>query len=206
MSAPASVSNESKEQKTRGRSVRQSNITAARAIADAVRTSLGPKGMDKMIVSASGDVIITNDGATIVKRMEVQHAAAQMMVDLSHSQDVEAGDGTTSVVVIAGALLAAAEGLLNKGIHPQVVANAFSLAVNKAESILTDMAIPINLDDRESLLKNAVTSLNSKVGPRDSSVDLLNAYCKRGLNGAAGGVPELPPSCTHCCGRGAESD
>lgn len=155
------------------------------------------------------------------------------MVDLSHSQDVEAGDGTTSVVVIAGALLAAAEGLLNKGecrnrtsagspagsvspaetscvwvagIHPQVVANAFSLAVNKAESILTDMAIPINLDDRESLLKNAVTSLNSKVGPRDSSVDLLNAYCKRGLNGAAGGVPELPPSCTHCCGRGAESD
>merc|ERR1719231_340349 len=86
-----------------------------------------------------------------------------MMVDLSHSQDVEAGDGTTSVVVIAGALLAAAEGLLNKGIHPQVVANAFSLAVDKAEAILTDMAIPIDLDDRESLLKNAVTSLNSKV-------------------------------------------
>jgi len=112
----ASVSNESKEQKTRGRTVRQSNITAARAIADAVRTSLGPKGMDKMIVSASGDVIITNDGATIVKRMQVQHAAAQMMVDLSNSQDVEAGDGTTSVVVIAGALLAAAEGLLNKGV------------------------------------------------------------------------------------------
>jgi T-complex protein 1 subunit delta len=90
------------------------------------------------------------------------------MVDLSHSQDVEAGDGTTSVVVIAGALLAAAEGLLNKGIHPQVVANAFSLAVNKAESILTDMAIPINLDDRESLLKNAVTSLNSKVVSQNS--------------------------------------
>ena len=110
------------------------------------------------------------------------------MVDLSNSQDVEAGDGTTSVVVIAGALLAAAEGLLNKGvhletrraalltvtdrvqtgIHPQVVANAFSLAVGKAESILTDMAIPINLDDRESLLKNAVTSLNSKVRPAGS--------------------------------------
>ena len=118
------------------------------------------------------------------------------MVDLSNSQDVEAGDGTTSVVVIAGALLAAAEGLLNKGvhletrraalltitdrvqtgIHPQVVANAFSLAVGKAESILTDMAIPINLDDRESLLKNAVTSLNSKVRPAGSSPALHAAH------------------------------
>jgi len=167
MSQPA-ASNESKEQKTRGKSVRQSNITAARAIADAVRTSLGPKGMDKMIVGAGGDVIITNDGATIVKKMEVKHAAAQMMVDLSNSQDIEAGDGTTSVVVIAGALLGAAESLLSKGIHPQVIANAFSLAVGKAEEVLNSMSIPMALDDRDSLLKNAVTSLNSKVVSQNS--------------------------------------
>ena len=98
----------------------------------------------------------------------MQHAAAQMIVDLSNSQDVEAGDGTTSVVVIAGALLGAAENLLNKGIHPQVVANAFGLAVGKAEEILRGMSMAIELGDRESLLKNAVTSLNSKVVSQNS--------------------------------------
>jgi T-complex protein 1 subunit delta len=157
------MSNENKEQKTRGVAVRQSNITAARAIADAVRTSLGPKGMDKMIVGKTGDVVITNDGATILKKMEVQHAAAQMMVDLSASQDIEAGDGTTSVVVIAGALLGAAEKLLAKNIHPQTIANAFGSAVTEAKKILEDMSEPVELADRDSLLKNAVTSLNSKV-------------------------------------------
>ena len=145
------------------------------------------------------------------------------MVDLSNSQDVEAGDGTTSVVVIAGALLAAAEGLLNKGvhlletrraalltvtdrvqtgIHPQVVANAFSLAVGKAESILTDIAIPINLDDRESLLKNAVTSLNSKVRPAGSWAQL----CTPLMKSAPGGFPKLAPARPYRRGRRAQGD
>jgi len=101
--------NELHNTNTRGKDVRSSNIIAAKAIADAVRTSLGPKGMDKMIVGSTGDVVITNDGATILKQLQVTHAAAQMMVDLSGSQDVEAGDGTTSVVVMAGALLGACQ-------------------------------------------------------------------------------------------------
>jgi len=157
---------------TRPRSniVRASNITAARAIADAVRTSLGPKGMDKMIVGGDGQVTITNDGATIVKKMEVQHAAARMMVDLSSSQDIEAGDGTTSVVVIAGGLLGAAETLLGKGIHPQIVAQSFQKCVAAASEVLVGMATPLDLSDRDSMLKNAVTSLNSKVISQNSHV------------------------------------
>ncbi|KAJ3339489.1 T-complex protein 1 subunit delta [Gonapodya sp. JEL0774] len=143
--------------------VRASNITAAKAVADAVRTSLGPRGMDKMIQSGGGEVIITNDGATILKQMAVLHPAAKMLVDLSAAQDVEAGDGTTSVVVLAGSLLTAAEKLLDKGMHPTTIAESFQKASYKAVEYLNDMAIPINLNDRESLLKSATTSLNSKI-------------------------------------------
>lgn len=116
-----------------------------------------------MIVNASGEVIITNDGATILQKMEVTHPAAKMLVDVSRAQDVEAGDGTTTVVVIAGALLGAAEDLLQKGIHPTMISDAFLQAANKAKEILRGVAIPVDLSDRESLIKSAVTSLNSKV-------------------------------------------
>ncbi|KAF9166278.1 T-complex protein 1 subunit delta [Actinomortierella ambigua] len=143
--------------------VRLSNITAAKAVSDAVRTSLGPKGMDKMIKTSSGEVIITNDGATILKHMAVLHPAAKMLVDLSAAQDVEAGDGTTSVVVLAGSLLSAAQKMLNKGIHPTTIAESFQRASHKATEILTNVAVPLDLDDRESLLKSARTSLNSKI-------------------------------------------
>merc|ERR1719369_293099 len=101
--------------------IRASNITAAKGVADAVRTSLGPKGMDKMIKAADGNVTITNDGATILKQMQVLHPVAKMLVELSKAQDVEAGDGTTSVVVIAGSLLSAAQKLLEKGFHPTTI-------------------------------------------------------------------------------------
>eukprot|EP01090_Pellita_catalonica_P017468 TRINITY_DN527_c0_g3_i6.p1 TRINITY_DN527_c0_g3~~TRINITY_DN527_c0_g3_i6.p1 ORF type:complete len:538 (-),score=119.07 TRINITY_DN527_c0_g3_i6:65-1657(-) len=143
--------------------VRNSNFTAAKAVANAIRTSLGPRGMDKMITSPTGEVIITNDGATILKKMEVQHPAAKMLVELAKSQDIEAGDGTTSVVVLAGSLMDAAQVLLRKGLHPTTVAEGFLAAAAKSDTILKEMATPVSLSDRASLLKSAVTSLNSKV-------------------------------------------
>jgi T-complex protein 1 subunit delta len=143
--------------------VRSSNMVAAKAVADAIRTSLGPKGMDKMIQSASGDVTITNDGATILKQMSVVHPTAKMLVELSKAQDVEAGDGTTTVVVTAGSLLDAAERLLQKSIHPTTISESFQRAAAKAEEYLTGMATPVDLNDRELLMKIASTSLNSKV-------------------------------------------
>ena len=143
--------------------VRASNIIAAKAVADCIRTSLGPKGMDKMITSSTGEVLITNDGATILRQMEVSHPAAKMLVDVSRAQDVEAGDGTTSVVVLAGAFLTAAENLLEKGIHPSQISESWLLAQNEAEKILKSIAIPTDLSNRESLIQSAITSLNSKV-------------------------------------------
>ncbi|XP_051867551.1 T-complex protein 1 subunit delta [Pristis pectinata] len=143
--------------------IRFSNISAAKAVADAIRTSLGPKGMDKMIQDGKGDVTITNDGATILKQMQVLHPAAKMLVELSKAQDVEAGDGTTSVVVIAGALLDYCAKLLQKGIHPTIISESFQKAVEKGIEILNGIAQPVELSDRESLLNSATTALNSKV-------------------------------------------
>ncbi|KAJ1920531.1 T-complex protein 1 subunit delta [Mycoemilia scoparia] len=172
-------SNDSFRDKDKPTQVRLSNIIAAKAVADAVRTSLGPRGMDKMIETGKKEVVVSNDGATILKNMSVMHPAARMprsllnsnvnslitnkLVDLSAAQDVEAGDGTTSVVVIAGSLLAAAEKLLNKGIHPTQIAEGFQHAAIEAVKALEDISIPISLDQRESLLKSASTSLNSKI-------------------------------------------
>jgi T-complex protein 1 subunit delta len=155
----------------KGRDIRLANIQAAKAVAAAVRTSLGPRGMDKMIQDARGQVVITNDGATILKQMQVSHPTAKMLVELSRSQDIEAGDGTTSVVVIAGALLGAAEQLLEKGIHPQSISDGFMKAAAKADAVLREIAIPVSMDDRETLILSASTSLNSKVVAQSS--DLL---------------------------------
>lgn len=141
----------------KGKTVRENNIIAARAVADAVRTSLGPRGMDKMIQSGKGDVVISNDGATILNKMELAHPCAKMLVELSKSQDVEAGDGTTSVVVIAGALLGAAQQLLDTGLHPQVITDAFLKACSHAEEVLNAMCIPVDLTDKASLIKAAKT-------------------------------------------------
>ncbi len=143
--------------------VRSSNITAAKAVATCIRTSLGPKGMDKMITASTGEVTITNDGATILGKMEVQHPAAKMLMDLSAAQDVEAGDGTTTVVVVCGALLSAAERLLSRGLHPTVISKAWQKAAAMSAEILEKIAIPIELSDRKNLIKAASTSLNSKV-------------------------------------------
>eukprot|EP00250_Pteridium_aquilinum_P001518 c11714_g1_i1 orf=139-1737(+) len=154
----------------RRQDIRQANIVAAQAVADAVRTSLGPRGMDKMLSLSSGDVIITNDGATILNKMEVTQPAAKMLVELSKSQDIVAGDGTTTVVVIAGALLKQCLILLSKGVHPTVISEALHKASEKAVEVLTAMAIPLELSDRDSLVKSASTSLNSKVVSQYSSL------------------------------------
>ncbi|KAJ1658418.1 T-complex protein 1 subunit delta [Dispira simplex] len=166
MAAPSSVNSSQTgvyKDKEKPTEVRSSNIIAAKAVSDAIRTSLGPKGMDKMILTGTGEVLISNDGATILKQMAVMHPAAKMLVDLSAAQDVEAGDGTTSVVVLAGSLLTAAQGLLSKGIHPTTIAEAFQRASVKATDILADMSVPLDLSDREQMLKSASTSLNSKI-------------------------------------------
>lgn len=133
------------------------------AVAESIRTSLGPRGMDKMIRSGKGETIITNDGHTMLKSMAVMHPTAKMLVNLSGAQDVEAGDGTTSVVVVCGSLLGAAEKLLGKGIHPSVISDAFQRAAAAAVNVLHDMSLPISLSDTSSLLQAANTSLSSKI-------------------------------------------
>ena len=146
-----------------GKDIRMSNIVAAKAVATAIRTSLGPRGMDKMIQKGDGEVLISNDGATILSQMQVMHPTAKMLVELSKSQDIEAGDGTTTVCVIAGALLDACGSLLSKGIHPTQIASSFLKACNAAETILEDISRPVNLTDRESLISAVNTCLSSKV-------------------------------------------
>lgn len=150
--------------------VRTANIVAARAVADAIRTSLGPRGSDKMIQSGKGETIITNDGNTMLKSMAVMHPSAKMLVDLSSAQDVEAGDGTTSVVVIAGSLLGAADRLLTKGIHPSVIAESFQRAAAAAVQVLHDMSQPVSLNDTATLLQAATTSLSSKIVSQHSNL------------------------------------
>ena len=143
--------------------VRASNIAAAKAVADVVKTSLGPRGMDKMIQNAKGEIIVTNDGATILKNLQVLHPAARMMVELSEAQDQAVGDGTTSVVVIAGSLLSAAEKALEKNIHPTTISESFMLAVEKASEYVEAMGQPVDVTSKDSLVKCAITALSSKV-------------------------------------------
>jgi T-complex protein 1 subunit delta len=150
--------------------VRLSNIIAAKSLADAVRTSLGPRGMDKMVVEGDGNVLITNDGATILDKLDVKQPAGKMLVQLSKSQDIVAGDGTTSVVVLCGALLKECLSLLERGVHPSVVSDALHMTAEKVDTELKAMATPITLEDRELLIKCATTSLNSKVVSQYSSL------------------------------------
>jgi T-complex protein 1 subunit delta len=143
--------------------VRHNNILAAKTLSDIVRTSLGPKGMDKMIKDAKGKVIITNDGATIVNHLQVLHPTAKMLVETSKAQDIAAGDGTTSVVILAGALLGQAQILLDKNISPTVIADGFTDACNEAQKIIDDLEKKVELTDKDALVQNCITSLSSKV-------------------------------------------
>jgi len=154
----------------KGRDAQKNNIAAAKLVAELVRTSLGPRGMDKMLVDSLGDVTITNDGATILKEIDVQHPAAKMMVEISKTVDNEVGDGTTSSVVFGGALLAKAEELLDKDVHATVIIEGYQAAAEKALLLLTEMAKQVSPNEKEILLKIAKTSMQSKLISEDSDM------------------------------------
>src|SRR5581483_2397863 len=136
---------------TRGRDALRNNIEAAKIIASMLKSVLGPRGMDKMLVDSTGNVTITNDGATILKEMDVQHPAAKMMVEIAKAVDDEVGDGTTSSVIIAGALLEKAEELIKQGIHPTVIVDGYRKAMRQALDILNKVAEDVNIDNRQVL-------------------------------------------------------
>ena len=148
--------------RTTGRSAQKANIAAAKAVADTVRTTLGPKGMDKMLVDSMGDVVVTNDGVTILEEMNIEHPTAKMMVEIAKTQEDEVGDGTTTAVVIAGELLDKAEDLINQEVHPTVLAKGYRLASEKALSILKEMALDIKPNDKDLLIKIASTAMTGK--------------------------------------------
>ena len=171
----------------KGKDAQQNNIAAAKLVAELVKSSLGPRGLDKMLVDSLGDVTITNDGATILKEIDVQHPAAKMIVEISKTVDNEVGDGTTSSVVFGGALLARAEDLLKKDVHSSTIIEGFQAASEKALEIYSQLSKKIEPDDKASLLKIASTSMQSKLISEDSSklskivVDaILNVATKKG--------------------------
>src|SRR3989442_3905314 len=154
----------------KGREAQKNNIAAAKQVANMVKSCLGPRGMDKMLVSSIGDATITNDGATILKEMDVEHPAAKMMVEVAKSVDNEVGDGTTSSVVFAGALLEKAEDLINKNVHPSVIVDGYDAASEQALKLLRKIAVKVNLEDKELLIKIARTSMYSKLVSEDSPI------------------------------------
>jgi thermosome len=158
---------------TKGREAQKNNFTAAKTVAEIVRTSLGPRGMDKMLVDSLGDVTITNDGATILKEIDVQHPAAKMMVEISKATDNEVGDGTTSVVVLAGALIERAEELINKNVHPTVIVDGYRKTAFRSIEILNSIAMKVDDQNKDQLVKVAKTSMQTKLVSKDS-LDLAN--------------------------------
>jgi thermosome len=153
---------------TKGRDAQKNNITAAKLIAEIVRSSLGPRGMDKMLVDTLGDVTITNDGATILKEIDVQHPAAKMMVEISKATDNEVGDGTTSVVILAGALIEKAEDLITKDVHPTIIVDGYRKSAQKAIEILNKIAQRIDGNENNELLKIAKTSMQTKLVSKEA--------------------------------------
>ena len=153
---------------TKGREAQKNNIAAAKIIAEIVRSSLGPKGMDKMLVDSLGDVTITNDGATILKEIDVQHPAAKMLVEISKTTDNEVGDGTTSAVVLAGSLLENAESLISQDVHPTIIVDGYKKAAKKARQFLEEIADTVTADDKSILSKIAKTAMQTKLVRKES--------------------------------------
>jgi thermosome len=174
-------------ERTRGRDAQSRNILAAKTIANAVKSTLGPKGMDKMMVDSMGDVVITNDGATILKEMDIEHPAAKMMVEIAKTQDEEVGDGTTSAVILAGELLKRAEDLLEQKVHPTLIAAGYRLAAEKAYEILEGIAKTVKPTDSPTLKKIAVTSMTGKGAGTarelltDLAVDAVKLIAEKGV-------------------------
>ncbi len=155
----------------KGRGAHKNNIAAAKAIADSIRSTLGPRGMDKMLVDSMGDVVITNDGVTILKEIDVEHPAAKMLVEVAKTQDAECGDGTTTSVVLAGELLKKSEELIDANVHPTVIAGGFRMAADKAVDILREMSVKVSARDKTKLKKIAMTALRSKIA--DAANEML---------------------------------
>ena len=168
-------------QRTTGRSAQRINIMAAKQVAETVRTTLGPKGMDKMIVDSLGDVTVTNDGVTILEEMSIEHPSAKMIVEIAKTQEDEIGDGTTTAVVLAGELLKNAEELLEQGIHPTVLARGYRLAADKAQKLLNEMAEKVTEKDNDLLKKIAVTAMTGKGA--ESSKELLSDLAVKAVKG-----------------------
>ncbi|MBM4236908.1 MAG: thermosome subunit [Euryarchaeota archaeon] len=158
----------------KGKDAQYNNIMAARAIADSVRSTLGPRGMDKMLVDSMGDVVITNDGVTILKEIDVEHPAAKMLVEVAKTQDEECGDGTTTAVILAGELLKKAIDLIDANVHPTIISGGYRLAAQKSLEILDSISMPISVDDKGTLKKIAMTAMMSKAvsGVRAHMADL----------------------------------
>jgi chaperonin GroEL (HSP60 family) len=177
---------------TKGIDALKNNIQAAKIVATMLKSVLGPRGMDKMLVSGTGDVTITNDGATILKEMDVQHPAAKMMVEIAKAVDDEVGDGTTSSVIVAGAMLEKAEDLIKQGVHPTVIVDGYRKAMRQAIEILNKISEDVNIDNYSVLGNIAKTSMESKIVSVDSDVlaDLaVKAVCVRRSNCKEQAIP-----------------
>ena len=158
--------------RTKGREAQRINIIVAKAVANAIKSTLGPKGMDKMLVDELGDITISNDGATILKEMSIEHPAGKMMVEVAKTQETEVGDGTTTAVIIAGGLLQKAEAMLDDNIHPSIIINGYRMAAHKAKEILNELGEEIKFEEKEALLKIALTSMTGKAA--EASKELAN--------------------------------
>jgi thermosome len=178
-----------KTQRTRGRDARRMNILAGRVIAEALKTTLGPKGMDKMLVDSLGDIMVTNDGVSILKQIDIEHPAAKMIVEVAKTQEDAVGDGTTTAVVIAGGLLQRAEELIDQQIHPTVITEGYRRASEKAVEVLERIAIPVRSNDVEILKKVAITAMTGKGVERESEhlaalvVEAVMAVAEEGEGG-----------------------
>jgi thermosome len=183
--------------RSRGKEAQKNNIAAALAVADTIKTTLGPRGMDKMLVDNMGDITITNDGATILDEIDIGHPAAKMMVEIAKTQDDMVGDGTTTVVVMSGELLRKAEDLLEQNIHPTVIVSGYQKAVKKAVEVLESVAVPVDLGDRETLKKVAMTSMRSKAVAAardflaDIAVDAVNQISEKRGDGMLADIDNI---------------
>src|SRR6056297_532308 len=167
----------------RGKNAQENNIAAARAISESVKSTLGPKGMDKMLVDSMGEVVVTNDGVTILKEMDIEHPAANMIVEVAETQETEVGDGTTTSVVVSGELLSEAENLLEQDIHATTLAQGFRQAAEEAKDLLDEAAIDVSADDTETLEKIAATAMTGKGA--ENAKDVLSSLVVRAVQSVA---------------------
>src|SRR3989344_1721626 len=172
-------------QRTTGKNAQRTNIMAAKMVAETVRTTLGPKGMDKMIVDSLGDVVITNDGVTILEEMQIEHPAAKMIVEIAKTQEDEVGDGTTTAVIIAGELLKNAETLIEKNIHPTVITRGYRLAAEKSIEILDSIAENTTNYEDTLLIQIAMTAMTGKGA--ESNKDALSQLIVQAIKQVADG-------------------